>query len=103
MRVSNYHTTVYSTSFMEALFNNLPNIFINVDPYGNHINQYIDNTINFSVNTPTDFLKAIKDLDAMDKDKLAEDIKICATKYYEPDAKVKMKNAILDIIAGDII
>ena len=45
--ISKIHITVYSTSFMQALYNGLPSIFLDIKPYTKKILDHIDNQSTF--------------------------------------------------------
>lgn len=93
MKVSDVHSTVYSTSFMEALYFDLPNIFINVDEYSYTIKKFVDDESCYFSPNPESFVKTLQSID-QNISSIKSRIKTVSNKFYKSDPESNLKSAI---------
>ena len=96
MKVADVHSTVYSTSYFESVFFELPNIFIEALRYSKNIEDFVDDETSFlakDINQYLTYLNSIK-TDAS----LAQNLHKKKYFYYRSDALNTMSNIIDKIV-----
>ena len=96
MKVAAIHSTVYSTSYFESVFFELPNIFIKVPEYSKNMEIFINDETTFMANNVDTYLAC---LDKIKNDpNLEKKLTKRRTTYYQPDALSNVLNALEGIL-----
>lgn len=96
MKVAAVHSTVYSTSYFESVFFELPNIFIEVSGYSKTIDKFVDGETTFLLKSIDEYIAHLAKLktDASLTIKLKER----RTTFYKVDALKNTITAINEIL-----
>jgi hypothetical protein len=98
MKVAAVHSTVYSTSYFESVFFELPNIFIEVPKYSESIGNFVDNKTTFIAKSVNDYLHY---LDRIEGDSsLALKLYEKRTTFYKPNALANIVAALDDVLTS---
>jgi len=95
------HSTIFSTTSLEALSFGKPNIFINFENKQIDMSKMIDivdNKTSFSINNPKQFIEKIKHIRSH-YSKITEDSKEVSKKFFKPYSKERLKSFINNISA----
>lgn len=93
------HSTVYSTSFMEAHFLGKPNVFIYVKGYSQVIERFIDGKVLFIAKSPDEYLNQIE-LIEKNSSKIEEELARQKGLFYRQNAGENILHNIKKIING---
>lgn len=96
MKISQIHSTVFSTSLFEASFFGLPNIFIRIEGFTNHIIDFIDNQSNFLVETPEEFVSKTKEI-IMNHDSVRNKAVAFSQQFYKENVTENIINTVRNI------
>ena len=101
MKIAYIHSTVVSTSFFEASYLGLPNIFINDKKYTQYVSSFVDNDTNFLAHTPQEFIQFI---DAISEkyELISRKSKKISTRYYKKNSIDNFKSKIDLIMKRDL-
>jgi len=99
-KIANVHSTVFSTSSIEALAFRIPNIIIDIGGgYTENIQEIIDQNSSFIVKTADHYLQ-ILDIIFSDYDKFSKNAAKKSIQYYQPDAMTNFRE-FMKIIQKD--
>lgn len=91
------HSTVYSTSFMEAFYFELPNIFIEIQGYSDSIIKYIDNQTCYLVKTPGEYIEVLQKIEKQ-SDVINKKIKEKSQNFYKSQPFSNIQSELKKII-----
>ncbi len=91
------HSTAYSTSFMEANFMGIPNIFIYIKGFSQVVEKFVDNQTIFSASTPEYYLKKLRFI-SENRTKISKTFGKKKDFFYKPNAEQNIKNAVTKIL-----
>ncbi len=97
MPEADVHSTAYSTSFMEANFLEIPNIFIYIEGFSHVVKKFVDNQTIFSASTPEEYLSKLKYI-SQNRKTVSAAFQKSKEKFYKPNAEQNIKNAVIKII-----
>ena len=97
MKLSHFHTTVYSTTAFEANAMGLPNIFLKIGDYDAAILDLLDKNVNFIVKTKEEYLKILLLLGKSNWTEISKKCKLKSYHYYNPDVTENIRRVISEI------
>ena len=97
LKVVDIHSTVYSTSGLEALAFGKPNIFIDVGKTNiEDIIHVVDNKVSFLVSSPQEYIEKVEYIFS-DYEKLSKEVKKVAEKFFKPNAKKNIETFLKSV------
>ena len=84
MKVAFVHSTVYSTSYFESVFFELPNIFIDVPQYRENIQNFIDNETAFLAIDTSSYFQYLEKILA--NSNISKKLQSKRVKFYSPNS-----------------
>ncbi len=98
MKVAAIHSTVYSTSYFESVFFELPNIFIEAPKYTKNIENFVDDETTFLAKEVNDYLARLTKIN--NDFSLSKKLKKKRMTFYKPKALLIVETALKDILGS---
>ena len=96
MKIAFVHSTVYSTSYFESVFFELPNIFIDVPKFSKNIEHHIDNKTAFIAKSVNEYLAHLAKIE--NDSSISQKLHNKKTIFYAPNALKNILSAVNNIL-----